>query len=52
MGDIVQAAEEYVASYRFDQAVSYLMAEFNLTRSYAAQVCEQAEEELFAYHGT
>jgi hypothetical protein len=52
MGDIVQAAEEYVASYRFDKAVSYLMAEFNLTRDYAVDVCEKAEEELFAYHGT
>ena len=52
MGDIVQAAQEYVANYRFDKAVTYLMAEFHLTRGYAIEVCEQAEEELFAYHGT
>ncbi len=51
MGNLVQAAEEYLADYTFDRAVSLLVAEFNISRSYAWQVCEQVERSMLFYDG-
>ena len=51
MGNLVQAAEEYLADYTFDRAVSLLSAEFNISRSYAWQVCEQVERSMLFYDG-
>lgn len=46
MGDLVQAAQEYLADYRFDQAVTYLAVEFGISKGYAAEVCEQVEQQM------
>jgi len=51
MGNLVQAAGEYLAEYSFERAVTMLAAEFNISRGYAMEICEQVEQEQFAYNG-
>ena len=49
MGNLVQAAQEYLAEYSFDLAVNFLAMEFNISRGYAMEVCETVEQQAFNF---
>ena len=51
MGDVVQAAQEYLADYSFELAVNFLAMEFNISRGYAMEVCEQTEQQMLSLNG-
>lgn len=46
MGDLVQAAQEYLAECEFSQAALCLSVEFDISIGYAYQVCEQVEHTM------
>ena len=49
MGNLVQAAQEYLADYSFDLAVNFLAMEFNISRGYAMEVCETVEHQALTF---
>lgn len=46
MGNLVQAAQDYLLENEFSKAALYLSIEFDISIGYAYQVCEQVEQTM------
>lgn len=51
MGNLFQAAQEYLVDYSFERAVNFLAIEFGISRGYAMEVCETVEQQALAFDG-